>query len=907
MGVPGSVTRREVRGVNLRIGALAVLVLVPVLSFFLSFSASAATPTRAAAGTVLVTNLNANTVSAIDTASHRVSVIRGSARQLNGPLGIAIAPDGATAYVTNSLSDTVTPIDLAASPTLGAPIRVGSGPVAIAITPDGEAAYVTNFNANTVTPLDLRTHPARPGAPIHVGLGPWSIAVSSNGRTVCVSNSESSTVSVIDTSSRQVTTVQVGNRPGAIAIAPNGATAYVANGDQVTPISLGAAPYQAETPIHIGDGPVGIAITPDGRTAFTANVDNTVTPIDLTTSPVTPEAPILVGTLSQPDGIAISPNGATAYAANASDNVTPIDLTTSPATPEAPIPVGTASFGIAIVPDLAPIARLTVTPAKAGRPTAFNASSSVSPNGMIARYAWNFGDGTTKVTTTPTTTHVYARAGSYVASVTLTSSNGTSLARTFTGQTVSNSGGVVARATRSLSISSALQLTPASGAPGRSVRLRDDTFNTTCRNVYVFFDNKLIAQARRTGSVVIDSALVVPGDATLGRHRIELSCATSAPWLISAQFVVVTTRNHLSEFSVAMPGPNELKRHLVSAGGISVLMLLITRIIAGGFPSEWLDLTYAENRERIRAPFRRRFPWLFRNHDRPRSPRSKFVESAVIFFGFVGAAGLINSFLIPTFGLNRTTLWLFLGQCVGVAVITLSTQLPMAISGIRARRSIHLQVLVGGMLIAVACVVASRALGLSPGYCYGLIAVLLIRPEHEEKEDGRLHAISSLVVLCVSIAAFFLTIPVFHSATASSPSPFVLVLDPALNVMFMAGFASLAFGMFPLPFLPGSRVVKWNQAAWLAISGVGLIGFIAVLLSPGSGSSSELHHVALVPLVVAFVSFALISLSFMAYFRYRPNPLAENGSAQIEAHADTAEIEASGEPVAQEWMPDEEG
>ena len=46
--------------------------------------------------------------------------------------------------------------------------------------------------------------------------------------------------------------------------------------------------------------------------------------------------------------------------------------------------------------------------------------------GTIASYAWNFGDGTTAVTSTPTTTHEYAGPGTFTARVTLTSSGGTS-------------------------------------------------------------------------------------------------------------------------------------------------------------------------------------------------------------------------------------------------------------------------------------------------------------------------------------------------------------------------------------------------------------------------------------------------------------------------------------------------
>ena len=60
------------------------------------------------------------------------------------PRGIAITPNGKTAYVANNGSNSVTPIDLASNKA-GAEIPVGSDPVGIAITPDGKTAYVTNY------------------------------------------------------------------------------------------------------------------------------------------------------------------------------------------------------------------------------------------------------------------------------------------------------------------------------------------------------------------------------------------------------------------------------------------------------------------------------------------------------------------------------------------------------------------------------------------------------------------------------------------------------------------------------------------------------------------------------------------------------------------------------------------
>lgn len=851
------------------LGALAVALAV----LGTGAAAHAAAASGALPGTIYVTNLNQNTVTAINPKTHALSVIGG----FNGPLGIALAPNGRTAYVTNSLGNTVIPMNLAgSSASLGAPIKVGSGPAAVAVADSGAVAFVTNFNANSVTPINLRTNPPTPGTPIKVGLGPWSVALSPNARFLVVANSEGNSISVIDLSSRAQTTVPLGSRPQAVAIAPNGAAAYVAVSGGVVPIALVAGHVTPGALIAISGGPVGVAITPDGATAYTANGDNTLTPINLKVHPARAGASVSVGGLSQPDGIAISPNGATAYAANASSTVTPINLRVKPARPESPIGVRTPTFGIAIAPDQAPVAHLTVTPARAGRPTLFNASASTSVDGGITRYAWSFGDGSSAVTKSPTTTHVYGAGGTYQPGVTETSRLGTSTATSYTGQTTSNHGSARAATTTALKISGALLTIPASGPPGLRVELRDATLSTLCTPMYVFFDGKLVSQANPTGHLLDDKSLVIPGNATLGHHHFSLGCSTTGPRAVTTQFTVVNTANHLSEFSVAMPTFGQLKHNIVGAGGISLGMLLISRLIAAGFPSQWLDSTYEANRHRLQARVRKRYPRLFLRRGAATSLAKRFTKGSLLFLSFILAAGAINSVLDPAFGWNRTTLWLFLGQALGVGVVTMASQVPVAIGGLREKREVHLQVLLGGMVIAIVCVAASRAIGLSPGYCYGLIAILVLRPKVREEEWGKLHALASVVVFVVATAAFLLTIPVYHAATSVHPSPFCLILVPALNVVFLGGFASLAFGMFPLPFLPGYHVKNWNFTAWMVISLVGLIGFLAVLLAPGSGSSNEVHHVALIPLLIAFAIFAIVSLVLILYFHRHPSQFAED-------------------------------
>lgn len=82
----------------------------------------------------------------------------------NGTDGIAITPDGVTAYVTETSSDAVTPIN-PASGKAGTGISVGKNPEFIAISPDGATVYVAN-TAEYVIPIATSTNTAGKNIPI---------------------------------------------------------------------------------------------------------------------------------------------------------------------------------------------------------------------------------------------------------------------------------------------------------------------------------------------------------------------------------------------------------------------------------------------------------------------------------------------------------------------------------------------------------------------------------------------------------------------------------------------------------------------------------------------------------------------------------------------------------------------
>ena len=79
-----------------------------------------------------------------------------------------------------------------------------------------------------------------------------------------------------------------------------------------------------------------------------------------------------------------------------------------------------SATGSVTIQNALPAASFTVTTSK--RVATMNASASSDPDGQIASYAWNFGDGSTG--TGATTSHTYAAAGDYTITLTVTDNDG---------------------------------------------------------------------------------------------------------------------------------------------------------------------------------------------------------------------------------------------------------------------------------------------------------------------------------------------------------------------------------------------------------------------------------------------------------------------------------------------------
>jgi len=193
------------------------------------------------------------------------------------PQDVAVSPTGKVVYATVTAGDTgpggsdvVAAID-PATDKVTADIRVGPAPRQVVFSHDGSTAYVTTetgiYEISTATSRVVRVIPEA-GATN----GPQGIALSPNGATLYVTNPDAGTVAAIDAASGKVVASASGlAEPYSVTVTPNGSTLYVAdmNSDSVSVLS--AATMKASATVSVGRLPMSVTTSPDGSQVWVGN------------------------------------------------------------------------------------------------------------------------------------------------------------------------------------------------------------------------------------------------------------------------------------------------------------------------------------------------------------------------------------------------------------------------------------------------------------------------------------------------------------------------------------------------------------------------------------------------------------------------------------------------------------
>ena len=162
------------------------------------------------------------------------------------PMGIAISPNGTTAYAVLDNNDTLTEINLA-SPAEGPEIRVGNVPNSVVISPNGSTAYVSNEGGRIATASDFQGYSN--GTPV---VASYPTGATSTG-----------TVSVVNLSSFTVTgSINVGLHPTGMAFWGNYLLVANTYSDTISVINTTtntvAWTINLDLPIGLTQGPLGL-------------------------------------------------------------------------------------------------------------------------------------------------------------------------------------------------------------------------------------------------------------------------------------------------------------------------------------------------------------------------------------------------------------------------------------------------------------------------------------------------------------------------------------------------------------------------------------------------------------------------------------------------------------------------
>ena len=254
--------------------------------------------------------------------------------------GKAVLIDGVNAVPANPPADSVTVIDLNATPPkviaeIAAPASVIGPPSSVAIARDESFALVTGASKidpadpkktvpdDKLTVIDLKASPPKVSAQLQAGQGAAGVSINRAGTLALVANRSEGTVSVFSIAGHTLTPVgkiKLGDDksgPSHVAITPDGKTALVTrDGDnKISVLSIdGTKVEHTKRDISAGLRPYGLVIHPNGKIAVVANIGtgsgdaDTVSVIDVEAKPARVVQTVTVG--QTPEGIALSPDGA---------------------------------------------------------------------------------------------------------------------------------------------------------------------------------------------------------------------------------------------------------------------------------------------------------------------------------------------------------------------------------------------------------------------------------------------------------------------------------------------------------------------------------------------------------------------------------------------------------------------
>jgi hypothetical protein len=326
---------------------------------------------------------------------------------------------------------------------------------------------------------------------------------------------------------------------------------------------------------------------------------------------------------------------------------------------------------------------------------------------------------------------------------------------------------------------------------------------------------------------------------------------------------------HESLFVSLIPRPSDVSWSPGHVGfNLSITFALVLLL---GLPAELLNSSIKVRA--VVAPHRRRLRlgWLAAFE-----ARLATVPDPLLLIGFSAAAALVYSQLDPGVGFDGESA-LFVGALAMALIVVTGVLEVVRIPYLRRRHNVtsHLQLFPRAFAIAALLVVVSRLTGFHPGFIFGITCGLAISGRLRDADEGRSIAIACAVLLAVAALAWIVWIPASTAAAADHPSTLAVISDTFLATLWVTGLQVVLFGLLPLRFLYGEKVMSWSRIGWLALYGTAVFLFVQTIFHPGPGVWGGLSSSTMAILGLAGIALLIFSIAYWLWARRTTAPPPE--------------------------------
>jgi hypothetical protein len=182
----------------------------------------------------------------------------------------------------------------------------------------------------------------------------------------------------------------------------------------------------------------------------------------------------------------------------------------------------------------------------------------------------------------------------------------------------------------------------------------------------------------------------------------------------------------------------------------------------------------------------------------------------------------------------------------------------------------HLKMFPKAFAIAVGLVLVSRLTSFHPGFIFGITCGLAVSGRLKDEDEGRSIALACLALLVMAALAWVAWIPAADAASKAHPSNLAVLFDTFLATLWVTGLQVVLFGLLPVQFLYGEKVLAWSRRGWAALYATAMFLFVQTLFHPQASEWGGFSTASMAIIAISGVVLLIAASAFWMWVKLRP-------------------------------------